>query len=357
MCDLIFYTCLFAQGDIHMEIKEDKDLRWFDVEFVPEDYIFSKEERPRNLDIPVCDLIPVIDLAKAAASSGRTQPIEAVLTASQEFGLFQVVNHGVPEKTLNNAMCVVKEFFDMPSKDRTGIVPHMKNWIYTNSTDFAKDGVHLWRENLKHPCHPLEKSIPLWPQKPTRYQEVIAAYVAEIQKLSSRILEMICKGLGLDPGYFNDKSEVQLLSTNFYPPCPDPSLTLGILAHQDPSLITLLYQGNSTGLQVLKDGEWINVGVIPNAFVVNIGNQLEIISNGKLKSIKHRVVNSMHETRRSIATFVNPSPDCIIEPAKILVNELEPIRYKACQYKEYVHRNKAFGDYTVALQNAVHAES
>ncbi|KAI3773009.1 hypothetical protein L6452_04206 [Arctium lappa] len=340
-----------------MDIKEDKELRWFDVEFVPEDYIFSKEERPQNLDIPVCDLIPVIDLAKAATSNGHTQSIEAVLTASQEFGLFQVINHGISEKTLNDAMSVVKEFFDMPSKDRTGIVPHMKNWIYTNSTDYAKDGVHLWRENLKHSCHPLEKSIPLWPHKPTRYQEVIAAYVVEIQKLSSRILEMICIGLGLDPEFFNDKSEVQLLSTNFYPPCPDPTLTLGILAHQDPSLITLLYQGNSTGLQVLKDGEWINVGAIPNAFVVNIGNQLEIISNGKLKSIKHRVVNSMHETRRSIATFVNPSPDSIIEPAKTLVNELEPIRYKASRYKEYVHRNKAFGDYTVALQNAVHSES
>lgn len=84
---------------------------------------------------------------------------------------------------------------------------------------------------------------------------------------------------------------------------------------------------------------------------------VQIISNGKLRSIKHRVVTSTHETRTSIATFVNPSPDCIIEPAKVLVNEKEPSRYTASQYKEYVHRNKAFGDYTIAIQKALHSKN
>ncbi|PWA52177.1 Non-heme dioxygenase N-terminal domain-containing protein [Artemisia annua] len=330
-------------------MKEDTDSKkWFNVEYVPKDYIFPKEERPENLDTPVCDSIPVIDLSKSKS-------VETILMASRELGFFQVINHGIPEKIVTDAMSVLKEFFDMPSKDRTGIVPHKKGYIYTNSTDYAKDGVHLWRENIKHPCHPLEECIHLWPEKPTRYQEVIGAYLKEIQKLSSRILEMICEGLGLEPGYLEDTSEVSLLSSNLYPPCPDPSLTLGILPHQDPSLITLLYQGNSTGLQVMKDSQWINVGDFPNAFVVNIGNQLEIISNGKLRSIKHRVVTSTHETRISIATFVNPSPDCIIEPAKVLVNELEPSRYTASQYKEYVKSSKAYGDYTVAIQNALHS--
>lgn len=76
-----------------------------------------------------------------------------------------------------------------------------------------------------------------------------------------------------------------------------------------------------------------------------------------MKSVKHQVVTSANETRRSIATFVNPSPDCIIEPAKVLVNELEPSLYTASQYKDYVHRNMAFGDYTTVIQNALHSES
>ncbi|KAF5810571.1 putative oxoglutarate/iron-dependent dioxygenase, non-heme dioxygenase domain-containing protein [Helianthus annuus] len=350
-------------------MKEDKGARWFELECVPKEYIFPTEYRPQNLESPVCDSIPVISLANSKAENGHSQPVEEILKASQELGFFQVINHGIPEKTVTDAMNVLKEFFDMQVKDTTTeTVPRKKGYIYTNSTDFAKDGVHLWRENFKHPCHPLEECIHLWPDTPTRYQEVIAAYIVEIQKLSTRILEMICEGLGLEQGYFKDTSEVQFLSSNFYPPCPDPSLTLGILPHVDPSLITILYQGGSTGLQVIKDGQWVNVGAIPNAFVVNIGNQLEIISNWKFKSAKHRVVTSTHETRRSIATFVNPSPNCIIEPAKNLVNELEPTLYKASQnlvnelepalykpsqYKEYVLHSNAFGDDTAAIQNGL----
>lgn len=81
----------------------------------------------------------------------------------------QVINHGVPKKTMIDAMNVLKEFFNMPYKEAIGYVPHAKGWIYTN-TDHTKDGVYLWRENLKHLCHPLDKCIQLWPDKPTRYQ-------------------------------------------------------------------------------------------------------------------------------------------------------------------------------------------
>ncbi|KAI3773008.1 hypothetical protein L6452_04205 [Arctium lappa] len=325
-------------------MKEDKDLRSFEVGFVPENYIISKKYRPENLDIPVSDSIPLIDL--------QNTPLEEILKASQDFGFFQVINHGVPEKTMNDAMNVMEEFFDMPCKDESGIVSNSKNWVYEKSSNLTKEGVRLWRDNLKHPCYPLQKCIPLWPNKPPTYQKVIAAYIVEVHKLSLKIFEMICKGLGLDPGYFNDISEAQFLVANFYPPCPDPSLTLGLLPHRDPSLITVLNQGNSTGLQVLKNGEWINVGVVPNALIINIGNQLEIISNGKLKSVEHRVVTKKHEARRTIATHVNPSPDCIVEPAKALVNELEPPRYKSFRYIDFVERNKVFGDYTKEYTNA-----
>ncbi|KAJ0751698.1 putative oxoglutarate/iron-dependent dioxygenase, non-heme dioxygenase domain-containing protein [Helianthus annuus] len=330
-----------------MEMKEDKDARWFELECIPKDYIPLEENRPQNLDSPVCDSIPVIDLAKPNGT------VEEILKGSQEFGFFQVINHGIPEKILIDALNVLKEFFYMQGKDApTGTIPDKKGYIY-NRSDFAKDGTHLWRENLKHPCHPLEKCTHLWPDTPTRYQEVIATYLVEIQKLSSRILEMIGEGLGLEQGYFKNTSEVQLLSSNFYPPCVDPSLTLGISPHFDTSLISVVYQGGSTGLQFIKDGEWINVGASPNAFVVNIGNQLEIISNRKLKSVRHRVVTSTHATRLSIATFVNPSLDCIVEPAKVLVNELEPSLYSSSQYKDYVQRTNAFGAYTAAILNAM----
>lgn len=112
-------------------------------------------------------------------------------------------------------------------------------------------------------------------------REAVSTYVTEVGKLANTILELICKGLGLEEGYFDGISEVEILSANSYPPCPDPSLTLGVLRHHDPSLITILYQGNVPGLQVMKDGIWFGVEAIPDAFVVNIGTQLEVRHHSK----------------------------------------------------------------------------
>lgn len=111
------------------------------------------------------------------------------------------------------------------------------------------------------------------------FREVMATYVQEIRRLSWRILELISEGLGLEKGYFEEISQVQFLSASNYPACPDPSVTLGVLKHFDHSFITILFQGNVEGLQVLHDGKWIGVGVVPNAFVVNIGTQLEVYFN------------------------------------------------------------------------------
>jgi len=95
--------------------------------------------------------------------------------------------------------------------------------------------------------------------------------------LASRILSLISEGLGLESGYFeNDLTGSVLFSINHYPPCPEPSLALGITKHSDPNLITILLQDHVYGLQVFKDGNWIAVEPIPNAFVINIGYQLQV---------------------------------------------------------------------------------
>jgi isopenicillin N synthase-like dioxygenase len=274
----------------------------FNGDIVPLDYVFPEEERPGKKPIPISQDIPVVDFQ----TGSKTSEISQILEAAQEFGFFQIINHGVSENTINDALEVVNEFMEMEVKDKESVTG---SCVYTNSGDFAKDGVHLWRENLKHICHPLEDCMQFWPEKPPTYREVVGKYLVELRELSIRILEMIGEGLGLERGYFSNMSQVQLLSANYYPACPDPSLTLGVLKHSDPSLITILYQGEVGGLQVLKDGEWMGVGVISNAFVVNIGNQLEIISNGKLKSAEHRAVTNSEKSRTSIATFVNPSLD------------------------------------------------
>ncbi|PHT52875.1 hypothetical protein CQW23_07337, partial [Capsicum baccatum] len=318
--------------------------KWYNVQSVPQSYTFPPEERPGETPIiPICHKIPVIDLEKSLVSSSeKMETIKQLLQAGQEFGFFQVINHGIPEDVMSQTILTVNEFFDMADEQITN-VPARKGWIYTGSEQEVKDGVHLWRDNIKHPCHPLEKCMQSWPDKPARYREVVGRYVAEIRKLSLTILELISEGLGIESGYFDEQSQVQLLSANKYPPCPDPSLTLGIPKHFDPSLITIITQGNVSGLQVMVDGKWVCIGAVPNAFVVNIGNQLEIISNGMLRSVEHRAVTNSREARTSIALFVNPTPNCIVEPAKVLLNESNPPLYKFIIYKDFINASKAFG--------------
>lgn len=185
-----------------------------------------------------------------------------------------------------------------------------------------------------------------------------------MRKLSLRILELICEGLGLEHGYFGeDLTGAQLLSINHYPKCPDPSFTLGLQKHADPSLITVLSQGSVNGLQVFKDGQWLGVEPVPHAFVVNIGHQLkvaisitfyscillvyqtknvnnnqwncfQIISNGKLRSAEHRAVTNSREARTSIVTFINPCQDTIVEPAKSMVGTDVPL-FRPIKYKDF----------------------
>lgn len=100
----------------------------------------------------------------------------------------------------------------------------------------------------------------------------------EVRKLSMLLLELIRVRLGLESGFFkrDELNRVQLMALNRYPPCPDPSLTLGLPWHGDVNLITVLLQGPVLGLQVLKDGRWLALQPLPDAFVINIGLALQV---------------------------------------------------------------------------------
>ncbi|XWS31434.1 hypothetical protein CRYUN_Cryun23aG0075400 [Craigia yunnanensis] len=144
-------------------------------------------------------------------------------------------------------------------------------------------------------------------------REIVAAYSIEAKKLGLRILELVSEGLGLESG-----------------------LTLGVPKHCDPNLLTILHQGEVPGLHVFKDGEWIGVEPLHNAFVVNIGHQLQIISNNKMKSVEHRAVTNSTVARTTAAFFISPSDDCIIEPVKSFLDVKNSPLYRAFRFKEFL---------------------
>ncbi|CAJ2669168.1 unnamed protein product [Trifolium pratense] len=149
------------------------------------------------------------------------------------------------------------------------------------------------------PNEKVREFIEYWPEKPERYREIVGKYTQEPRALGLRILDLISEGLGLGPNYFSGElSENPVVISHHYPPCPEPSLTLGASKHKDPNILTILFQErNITALHVLKDGAWIPVEPIPNAFVVNMG-----------RGLCFRLIGAEHRTHENIK-FITTSSD------------------------------------------------
>ncbi|KAL8250036.1 hypothetical protein R6Q59_033729 [Mikania micrantha] len=289
---------------------------WSNVQSLPESFIFPPEQRPGNHKISASTDIPIIDLERINGPE-RSQIIQQVIKASQDFGLFQVIR-----------LAEFKARFysnDLNASCR----------LYTSTLNYENEEVHYWRDNLTHRCLPLEDHINYWPNDPPYYRKVVAEYSIEARKLLLAILELICDGMGLESGYFEGElSKNQVVSVNHHIPCPDPSATIGMQAHCDPNLISMLQQGHVSGLQALKDGQWIGVEPLPGAFLVIPGLQLRVISNGKLASAVHRVVTDLKESRTTIGSFLIPSNDVSIRPVSSLLSS-SAMLYRSYTYKEF----------------------
>ena len=107
----------------------------------------------------------------------------------------------------------------------------------------------------------------------------MSKYCVEVRQLGERLEEAIAESLGLEKECIRNMlgEQGQHMAVNYYPPCPEPELTYGLPAHTDPNALTILLQDSHVaGLQVLKDGKWVAVKPHPHAFVVNIGDQLQV---------------------------------------------------------------------------------
>ncbi|XP_059066718.1 protein DMR6-LIKE OXYGENASE 2-like [Cryptomeria japonica] len=277
-------------------------------------------------------------------SNGRNHPDvqdKSVFPPGQRPDMSQIMNHGVSETVMKSMMDIAKEFFEMPVEDRVSLYSEDAQQAVLVSTSFnvTKDEFFEWKDYLRHPCHPLEKFINSWSQKPAVYREVAGKYCKEIRVLVLRLLAAISEALGQDSDYLNanfGRKHSQELQINYYPSCPNPDLALGASPHSDSGGLTVLMQGDVSGLQVLKDGKWFAVEPIPNAFVVNVADQIKVVSNGRFKSAKHRAITNTTTARISIPTFYGPSCDSFIAPATSMVDEEHPALYRGYKFEEYM---------------------
>ncbi|CAA2959998.1 1-aminocyclopropane-1-carboxylate oxidase-like [Olea europaea subsp. europaea] len=160
-------------------------------------------------------------------------------------------------------------------------------------------------------------------------RKTMKEFAAQLEKLAEHLLDLLCENPGLERGYlkkvfYGSKGPTFGTKVSNYLPCLQPDLIKGLRAHTDAGGIVLLFQdGKVSGLQLLKDGERVDVPPKHHSIVINIGDQLEVITNGKNKSVMHRVIAPTDENRISLASFYNSGSDAVIYLAPALVEREE----------------------------------
>ncbi|PON91314.1 Oxoglutarate/iron-dependent dioxygenase [Trema orientale] len=264
---------------------------------------------------------PVIDLAKLNTEERKTT-MEMIKDACENWGFFELMNHGISKELLDTVERLTKEhyekcmeqmFKEMVASKGLEAVQSEINDLDWESTFFIR---HLPISNMSE--------IPDLDQD---YRDAMKEFVKELENLAEQLLDLLCENLGLEKGYlkkafYGSKGPTFGTKVSNYPACPKPELIKGLRAHTDAGGLILLFQDDKvSGLQLLKDGQWIDVPPMRHSIVINLGDQLEVITNGKYKSVVHRVIAQSDGTRMSIASFYNPGSDAVIFPAPALVEE------------------------------------
>ncbi|TVU49516.1 hypothetical protein EJB05_00829 [Eragrostis curvula] len=224
-------------------------------------------------------------------------------------GFFQVVNHQVPQSLMSEMLEALRTFHEQPVEvKRPYYTRDMRSRVrYHSNFDLFSSPAATWRDTIymeMAPIAPAPEEIPL----PCR--EVALEYTRQVQRLGGVLLELMSEALGLHPGYLeHDAGCLDGISVvgHYYPPCPEPHLTLGTTRQSDPSFFTVLLQDSIGGLQVVHGGRWVDVPPVPGALLVNIGDFLQLMSNDRFKSVEHRVLAMGSRLPRvSMACFFRP---------------------------------------------------
>ncbi|KAE8715036.1 Xyloglucan endo-transglycosylase [Hibiscus syriacus] len=284
--------------------------------------------------------VPVIDMQKLLSADSMDVELENLHHACKDWGFFQLRNHGVSSSLVEKVKKGIEGLFKLPMEEKK------KLWQRTGELEgFGQAFVVSEEQKLDWGDMFFISSLPTHLRKPHLFQNLplpfrddIEAYSVEVNNLALKMLGFQAKALRMDPDDMRIfEGGYQTLRMNYYPPCPQPEVAIGLTPHTDGVGITILLQINEMeGLQIKKDGAWIPIKPLPDAFVVNIGDILEIITNGTYPSIEHRAVVNSENERLSIATFHCPRLEAQMGPAPSLVTSQTPPQFKTLVVSHYL---------------------
>jgi isopenicillin N synthase-like dioxygenase len=270
--------------------------------------------------------IPVVDLSDfLSGDETRKKNFVAQLgKAYEEVGFVAVKNHGIPDDLIADLYKYVQQFFSLPDDVKLSYEKkelagqrgytsfgreHAKGFDAPDLKEFFQYGqtVEDGEKTEDYPYNVVVDEIPEF--TPTLYN----AY-RNFEKSGKALLQAIALYLGLDEHYFDNwvHNGNSILRAIHYPPIKnEPKSAIRAEQHEDINLITLLVGASADGLQILtRQNEWVGVTSLPEQIVVNVGDMLQRLTNNKLRSTTHRVVNPPKElwgtSRYSIPFFLHP---------------------------------------------------
>ena len=273
-----------------------------------------------ELNLPILDLSQ-LDAGPEAAAAFR----DDLRAATHDVGFFYLTGTGVTPELERRLHQAAKDFFALPEEDKLAIEnvksPHFRG--YTRIGGERTQGAVDWREQID--IGPEREAVEggaaynrligpnLWPDAQPELRDVVAEWHAQLSGVARKLLRAWALALGAEETYFekNFGDPSTLIKIVRYPGTHEPEPQQGVGAHKDSGVLTLLWvEPGKGGLQVERDGAWVDAPPVDSAFVVNIGELLEYATDGYLKATNHRVVSPQAPDERiSIPFFFNPALD------------------------------------------------
>ncbi|WP_062645421.1 isopenicillin N synthase family dioxygenase [Streptomyces maremycinicus] len=284
---------------------------------------------------PSYQQLPIIDLSAADRGPQARALLHAQLhSAAHDVGFFQLVGHGVGERETGELLSAMRAFFALPEAERLAIdnvnSPHFRG--YTRTGDERTGGRQDWRDQLdigaERPARAPGPDEPAywwlegpnqWPAGLPALRTAALAWIERLSTVAEKLLHELLASIGAPVDFydraFGERAHPHLKLVR-YPGSAGDGAGQGVGAHKDYGFLTLLLQDEVGGLQVQRaDGLFHDVPPLPGAFVVNLGELLEVATDGYLVATNHRVVSPPSAVERfSVPFFYNPRLDARVEP-------------------------------------------
>ncbi|KAJ4830101.1 hypothetical protein Tsubulata_017788 [Turnera subulata] len=327
-------------------------------------FIQNPEHRPK-LEIIKAEGIPLIDLSilNSPDTNYSSDPhaleglVKEVGDACKKWGFFQIINHGVSLEKRQKIENASRKFFALSTEEKRKVRKKEGGSLGYSDTEHTKN-VRDWKEvfdfTLQNPIlipasyEPDDKEIRKWynqwPEHPSELREACQEYAKEVENLAFKLMELIALSLGLPGNRFQPffKDQTTFIRLNHYPPCPSPRLALGVGRHKDAVALTILAQDDVGGLQVKRksDGEWSWVEPNPDAYIINVGDIIQVWSNDAYESVDHRVKVNSERERFTIPFFFIPAHYTNVKPLEELTNEQNPAKYRPYNWGKFLATRK-----------------